>query len=100
MLRNGKPCRGVSDQVQHKLNQALIPQEMATGLAFRILEEKRLYYRCSENKVADRGDCAVDLCLCFPSISDEPYHDGHNKGTNQHAHSCIRISTFLDRKRL
>ena len=76
---------GVSDQVKHE------PGSKTT---------ERLYYRCSENKGADRGDREADLCLCFRIISDEPCHADHNKGTNQHAHSRIRISTFLVRKRL
>ena len=48
-------------------NRAVQPQKMARGLKFRILEEERLYYPCSENKGADqlRGYRKADLRLCF-----------------------------------
>ena len=48
-------------------NQAVQPQNIASGLKFRILEVERLHYPCSENKGADqlRGYCTADLRLCF-----------------------------------
>ena len=60
-----KPVFGVSDQV--RLNQALQPQKMATGLKFRIKVVEGLYYPCSENKGTDklRGYREADLRLCF-----------------------------------
>ena len=40
---------------------------MAKTLKFRILEEEKLYFLCSENKGADqlRGYREADLRLCF-----------------------------------
>ena len=88
----------VSDQVLHK------PGSKTTGDGYRLgildLRRRGIYYRCRENKGADRGSREADLCLCFCIMSDEPCYEDHNKGTNQHAHSCIRLSTFLVRKRL
>ena len=48
-------------------NQAVQPHKMARGLKFRKYEVGVLYYRCSENKVADqlRGYREADLRPCF-----------------------------------
>ena len=48
-------------------NQAVQAQKQARSLKFRIKEEEKLYYPCSENKGADqlRGYREADLRLCF-----------------------------------
>ena len=43
---------GLSDQAN--TNRAVLPQKMARGLKFWILEVEGLYYLCSENKGADQ----------------------------------------------
>ena len=45
---------------------------MARGLKFRIKEVEGLFYRCSENKGADklRGYREADLCLCFHNMQN------------------------------
>ena len=40
-------------------------QKQARSLKFRILEEERFYYPCSENKGADQLHREADLRLCF-----------------------------------
>ena len=42
-------------------------QKQARNLKFRILEEEKLYYPCSENKGTDQlhSYCEADLRLCF-----------------------------------
>ena len=51
------------------LNQSVQSQEQTRTLEFRILEEEKLYYLCSENKGADQlrsyYNCEADLLLCF-----------------------------------
>ena len=46
---------------------SVLPQEMARGLKFRILEGEEVNIQCSGKKGADhlRGHSAADLCLCF-----------------------------------
>ena len=85
-MRN--PVVRVSDQVKHKLGS----KTTGDGYRLGILDLRReIYYRCRENKDADRGNREADLCLCFRIISDEPCHEDHNKGTNQHAHSSAHF---------
>ena len=48
-------------------NRPVQSQKQARSLKFRIYEEEKLYYPCSENKGADQLNsfCEADLCLCF-----------------------------------
>ena len=48
-------------------NRPVQSQKQARSLKFRIKEEERLYYPCSENKGAYqlRSYCEADLRLCF-----------------------------------
>ena len=48
-------------------NQAVQAQKMARDWKFRIKEEDKVYYPCSENKGADQllSYCEADLRLCF-----------------------------------
>ena len=59
-----KPVFGVSDKVWHK---PVLSQKQARSLKFRIYEEEKLYYLCSENKGSDQllSYCEADLRLCF-----------------------------------
>ena len=56
----------VSDQVKHK------PGSKTTGDGYMLgileLRRREIYYRCRENKGADRGSSEADLCLCFRII--------------------------------
>ena len=49
------------------MKQLVQSQKQARSLKFRIQEEEKLYYPCSENKGADqlRGYREADLRLCF-----------------------------------
>ena len=48
-------------------NRSVQSQKQARSFKFRMKEEERLYYPCSENKGADqlRSYCEADLRLCF-----------------------------------
>ena len=60
-------CEKTGLWTRSETNRAEQPQKMARGLYFRIEEEERLYYPCSENKGADqlRSYREADLQLCF-----------------------------------
>ena len=60
-----KPVFGVSPRSD--TNRAVLPQDMARGLQFRIKEVEGFHYLCSENKGADQlhSNCPADLRLCF-----------------------------------
>ena len=55
-------------------NRPVLSQKQARSLKFRIEEEEKLYYLCSENKGADqlRSYCEADLRLCF-RIGKNPF---------------------------
>ena len=50
-------------------NRPVQSQKQARSMKFRIQEEEKLYYPCSENKGADqlrsRSYCEADLGLCY-----------------------------------
>ena len=49
------------------VSQSVLSQKKARSLKFRIQEEEKLYYSCSENKGAGQlcSYCTADLHLCF-----------------------------------
>ena len=64
-------------------NRPVQSQKQARCLKFRIKEEEKLYYLCSENKGTDqlRSYCEADLLLCF-RIGKIPFcHDAAHSHT-------------------
>ena len=59
------------------MNRDVHPQKIARGLKFRIQEEEKLYYMCSENKGTDqlRDYWAAYLRLCFCICKNRFSHD-------------------------